>query len=104
MNDYRGSSLPILFKRLDPGPLDVDSVFDDLKSAKDYVKGGTAYPGQILTIKINNKWKIFIINDNMEVVEPKYNTSNTTTTTNIDNSELLEALTWQDLNTLEGDD
>lgn len=103
MNNYKGSSLPILFKRLDPGPLDVDSVFEDMKSAKLYLKSGTAYPGQILSIKTDNVWKMFIVNDNIELVEPKYN-STITTPVNIDTQKVLEAMSWQELDTIEGDD
>lgn len=64
---YEGSSLPIHFKRLNRGPLDIDSVFESMEDALKYVKGETSYPGQILTIKDQNEYKIYVINGNNEL-------------------------------------
>lgn len=57
------ASMPLSYKRLYAGALDVDSVFESLELAQEYAAGPTSYAGQIIGVKMDdNKYKSYTIN------------------------------------------
>lgn len=69
--------MPLQYKRLYKGPLDQDSVFTTMEAAEEYVKTPIAYPGQILSVKNNGAWAVYIVTDNMELLNITGNPNNT---------------------------
>lgn len=57
------ASMPLQYKRLYKGPLDVDGTFETLELAKAYAEGPTAYGGQTIGVLVDGVRKVFVIND-----------------------------------------
>lgn len=72
------------FKRLFKGPLDIDCVFDSITEAIVYAKSNTAYDGQVLSIKTDNDYELFIVvNGTLHRVPFSINAKNTDNTLDI---------------------
>lgn len=61
-------TLPIGFQRINAEPFNNDQVFDSLEAAEAYAKGISslgpiAYPGQSVTVKVNDKRLVYVIQD-----------------------------------------
>ena len=54
MSNITSTSMPLQFKRLYKGPLDDSTIFFNYDSAVAYGKSGTAYPGQIISVYLED--------------------------------------------------
>lgn len=67
------------FSRANPFPLDVSSVWDSKDEADNYAKEANAYAGQVITALVDDKYKIFTLQESdgglyLESVSDDFNT------------------------------
>lgn len=61
-----GVNFPAGFNRLNPIPLDLSAVFDDLPAFQAYLAGGTAYAGQVVAVRnVGNVPALYRINEDL---------------------------------------
>lgn len=59
--------LPIQYQRLNNIPLETDRVFESMELALVYVNGATCYSGDIISIKVNGDYELYIVSVNKEL-------------------------------------
>jgi hypothetical protein len=59
-------NFPAGFNRLNPGPLDISSVFDNTAALSAYLTPPTAaYPGQVVAVRTAGVPNLFVIDENL---------------------------------------